>query len=383
MGYNFDEIHNRYGTYSIKYDPISRGKPEGALPMWVADMDFKAPQCVSDALKKLAEHGIYGYSEPDAAYFETVQNWFLRRFNWRIEREWTFITPGIVNALFIAVRALTEVGDGVLIQQPVYYPFESAVTQTGRKLIVNQLIYENGKYTIDFEDFEAKIKQAKMFILCNPHNPVGRVWTKDELTRMGEICLKHNVLIIADEIWQDFIYEGNKHVVFSSISQKFADITVTATAASKTFNLAGMHHANIFIPNEKLRNKFKREYASSGLSQPGTAGIITCKAAYDGGEKWLNALIAYLSENMQFIDSFLKERIPKVKLVKAEGTYLAWLDCTALGVDDMETKLAEEAKLWLNDGERFGIGGKGFLRMNIACPLDVVKDAMLRLESWV
>jgi len=380
---NFDRITNRYGTYSIKYDPVSRGMPEDVLPMWVADMDFPAPQCVKDALEKLAHHGIFGYSEPDVPYFETVQNWFVRRFNWRVEREWLAITPGVVNVIFIAVRALTEKGDGVVIQQPVYYPFEEAVRHTGRKLLVSQLVYENGKYSIDFGDFEQKISQAKLFILCSPHNPVGRVWTKDELTRMGEICLKHKVTVVADEIWQDFIYKGRQHFVFSSLTPEFADMTVTATAPSKTFNLAGLHHANIFIPNKEHRVNFKREYDACGLSQPGIPGLVTCKAAYNHGEEWLEALLVYLADNMQLIDSFLHERLPSIKLTQPEGTYLAWLDCSALGVQDLDGVITNKAKLWLTDGEKFGVGGRGFMRMNAACPRDVLTEALIRLESGI
>ena len=214
MKYNFNKIVNRQETYSMKHDPVSRGKPKDVIPMWVADMDFPAPPCVTSAIEEYARHGIFGYSEPDAAYVATIQSWFLQRFNWHVEREWLIVTVGVVNAIYVAVRALTEIGDGVVIQQPVYYPFELSVRQTGRKLLVNQLVYENERYVIDFDDFEAKIKQAKMFILCNPHNPVGRVWTREELTRMGEICLKHNVTVVADEIWQDFIYPNHKHLVF-------------------------------------------------------------------------------------------------------------------------------------------------------------------------
>jgi len=382
LNMNFDKKNNRYGTYSIKYDPVSRGKPEDVLPMWVADMDFPAPLCVTDALRELAAHGIFGYSEPDAAYFETMQNWFSRRFNWQIEREWLVITPGVVNAIYIAVRALTQVGDGVVIQQPVYYPFESAVRHTGRKLLVNQLVYENGNYTIDFDDFENKIKQAKLFILCSPHNPVGRVWTQDELSRMGEICLRHNVVVIADEIWQDFVFKGSRHFVFSALSQELADITVTTTAPSKTFNLAGLQHANIFISNRELRKKFKLEYTACGLNQPGLAGLVTCKAAYDHGEKWLDELLAYLAGNMLLISNFLQERIPKIKFTVPEGTYLAWLDCSALGFSpqELDSVITDKARLWLSDGAKFGAGGEGFTRINAACPHEVVNDAMAKLE---
>jgi len=383
MSYDFNKAVNRYGTYSIKYDPVSRGKPEDVLPMWVADMDFPAPSCVTDALARHCAFGIFGYSEPDAEYFEVVRNWFLQRFSWRVNREWITITPGVVNAIYVAVRALTSAGDGVVIQQPVYYPFESAVRHTGRNLLVNQLIYENGRYSIDFEDFESKIKQAKLFILCSPHNPVGRVWTREELIRMGEICLRHKVSVIADEIWQDFIYPNHQHFVFASLAPEFSDIAVTATSPSKTFNLAGLQYANIFISNETMQSKFKREYAACGLSQPSLMGIVSCKAAYEHGVQWLEELLVYLAGNMSLIYDYLKKNVPKVKAVKAEGTYLAWLDCSEfeLPPQKLDEIITHKAKLWLNDGTIFGAGGAGFQRINAACPCEVLRGALSRFET--
>jgi len=383
MKYDFDRVIERRNTYSIKYDPASRGKPDDVLPLWVADMDFAAPPCVIDALVSHVQHGIFGYSEPDAAYFSVIRNWFEKRFNWSPEREWLTITPGVVTALYIAIRALTEPGDGIVIQQPVYYPFESSVRQTGRKLLVNALGFNDGRYTIDFDDFEEKIKDAKLFVMCNPHNPAGRVWTGDELVRMGEICLRHGVTVIADEIHQDFIFPGHKHRVFAALDPRFADITVTCTAPSKTFNLAGLSHANIFIANETLRGKFKQEYARCGLSQPGVMGLVACKAAYQGGEDWLEQLLVYLSGNMSLIKEFLQTHIPKIKLVEPEGTYLAWLDCSGLGLpaQELDKLITEKCKLWLSSGRSFGKGGEGFQRMNAACPRSVLSEALQRLKN--
>jgi len=383
MKYDFNRVIDRRNTYSIKYDPASRGKPDDVLPLWVADMDFAAPPCVIDALASHAQHGIFGYSEPDAAYFSVIRNWFEKRFNWSVEREWLIVTPGVVNALYIAVRALTEPGDGIVIQQPVYYPFESSVRQTGRKLLVNELVYNDGRYSIDFDDFENKVKEAKLFVMCNPHNPVGRVWTSEELVRMGEICLKHGVTVIADEIHQDFIFPSHKHLVFAALDPRFADITIICTAPSKTFNLAGLSHANIFIPNETLRGKFKQEYARCGLSQPGVMGLVACKAAYQGGEDWLEQLLVYLASNMSLIKEFLQTHIPKIKLIEPEGTYLAWLDCSELGLftQELETLITEKCKLWLSNGRSFGRGGEGFQRMNAACPRSVLSEALARLEN--
>jgi len=383
MKYDFDSVIDRSNSYSIKYDPVSRGKPADVLPLWVADMDFASPPCVQEALVRRAQHGIFGYSEPDAAYFDVMRNWFEGRFNWIPRRDWLTITPGVVNALYIAIRALTEPGDGVVIQQPVYHPFESCVRQTGRQLLVNELVFSDGCYSIDFQDFEEKIKQAKLFIMCNPHNPVGRVWKNDELTRMGEICLRHGVLVIADEIHEDFVFQGHRHLVFAALNQDFANITVTCTSPSKTFNLAGLLHANIFISNKELRDKFKEKYEKSGLSQPGVMGLVACKAAYEGGAHWLEQLLEYITHSILFLKIFLSDHIPKIKLIEPEGTYLAWLNCNELGISaqELDEAITQKGKLWLNAGYTFGKGGKGFERMNVACPRSVLQNALERLKK--
>ena len=383
MKYNFDDIIDRSNSYSIKHEPSWRGKPDDVLPMWVADMDFTVPPCVQEALVRRARHGIFGYSEPDAAYFDAVGKWFKERFNWDTQRDWFLITPGVVNALYTAIRALTKPGDGVVIQQPVYYPFEAAIRQTGRQLLVNELVYSDGHYSIDFQDFEEKIKQAKLFIMCSPHNPVGRVWSEGELTQMGEICLRYGVLVISDEIHQDFVFSGNKHLVFAALSDDFADITVTCTSPSKTFNMAGLLHANIFISNKILRNKFKEEYVRSGLSQPGLMGLDACKAAYEGGAEWLAQLLDYLAGNMLFLKTYLSDHIPKIKLIEPEGTYLAWLDCRELGlsVQNLDDVIMNNGKVWLSAGSSFGKGGAGFERMNVACPRSVLINALERLKN--
>jgi len=383
MKYDFDSVIDRSNSYSIKYEPSWRGKPCDVLPMWVADMDFTTPPCVQEAMIQRARHGIFGYSEPDAAYFDVVGKWFKERFDWDTRRDWLLITPGVVNALYIAVRALTKPGDGVVIQQPVYYPFEAAIKQTGRQLLINELVYSDGHYSIDFQDFEEKIKQAKLFIMCNPHNPVGRVWSKDELTRMGEICLRHGVIVISDEIHQDFVYPGHKHLVFASLNDDFAGVTVTCTSPSKTFNLAGLLHANIFISNKILRGKFKEEYAHSGLSQPGLMGLDACKAAYGGGAGWLEQLLDYLGENMLHLKTYLSKHIPKIKFIEPEGTYLAWLDFNELGLSaqKLDDVIMNNGKVWLSAGSSFGKGGAGFERMNVACPRSVLINALERLKN--
>jgi cystathionine beta-lyase len=382
MKYDFDRLIDRSNSYSMKHEPSWRGKPNDVLPLWVADMDFAVPPCVQEALARRVEHGIFGYSEPDAAFFDVMRKWFEGRFGWVIQRDWMSFTSGVVNALHIAIHALTKPGDGIVIQQPVYYPFEGAIKKTGRQLIVNQLVYKDGYYSIDFQDFEEKAKQAKMFILCNPHNPVGRVWKKDELERMGEICLRYGVKVIADEIHQDFVFPGHKHVVFSNLSRDLADITITCTAPSKTFNLAGLSHANIFISNKELREKFKDEQTDCGLGLANVMGLVACKAAYEDGAEWLAQLLDYISGNISLIDTYLAQRVPKIKLVKPEGTYLLWLDCNGLGLSDqkLEEALLQKAKLWFNSGIAFGKGGSGFARMNITSPRSVIQNALERLE---
>ncbi|MCL2209741.1 MAG: pyridoxal phosphate-dependent aminotransferase [Treponema sp.] len=383
MKYDFNTVIERKNTCSIKYDPASRRKPADVLPMWVADMDFAAPACVQDALVSRARHGIFGYSEPGASYFSAVHGWYKKRFNWETEKDWILITPGVVNALYLAVRAFTKPTDAVLIQQPVYYPFASAAQKTGRALLVNELVYKDGGYTIDFDDFEKKAKDAKLFILCNPHNPVGRVWKRDELLRMGEICLRCGITVISDEIHQDIVFPPHKHLVFAGIDPMFAGITVTCTSPSKSFNLAALNHANIFISNEKLRALFKQEYDRCGLSQPNIMGIVSCEAAYSSGEKWLDELIIYIADNMMLIDNFLKKNVLAIQLVQPEGTYLAWLDCRKLGLtsNELDSSITNKAKLWLNDGPMFGKGGSGFQRMNAACPRSFLQNALERLKS--
>ncbi|MCL2035518.1 MAG: pyridoxal phosphate-dependent aminotransferase [Oscillospiraceae bacterium] len=385
MKYDFDEVIDRKNTNSLKYDfAAKRGKPEDILPLWVADMDFRTPPCVADALAEKCRHGIFGYSDIDDTYFSVLQDWFSRRFGWDVKQDWLIKTPGVVTAIHIAVRALTEPGDAVIIQQPVYYPFSSAVTTTGRKLVVNQLVLRDGRYEINFDDFESKVtgNNVKLFILCSPHNPVGRVWTKDELVRLGDICLRHGVTVIADEIHQDFVYPGHRHQVFADLSPELRDITVTCTAPSKTFNLAGLQISNIFIANPNMRRAFIREYAASGLSQLGIMGLVACKAAYSGGEDWLEALESYLNGNLAFLRGFLARELPEIRLIEPEGTYLVWLDCRGLGLSPskLDDLIVYKAGLWLDDGPMFGAGGEGFQRINIACPRSVLEQALSRLR---
>lgn len=386
--HNFDEIIDRLNTDSIKYDFASRrGKPDGILPLWVADMDFRTPDCVVDALVDKSRHGIFGYSESKEDYFEVLQAWFQNQYNWRIQEEWLIKTPGVVYAICSAIRSLTEIGDAILIQQPVYYPFSESILQNNRTLVVNQLVYSHGKYLIDFKDFEDKIikNKVKLFILCNPHNPVGRVWTKEELLRLGDICLKHGVIVVSDEIHADFTYPGYQHLVFADLRPEFSKIVITCTAPTKTFNLAGLQISNIFISNRDMRQRFRDEIARSGYSQLNIMGITACRAAYAGGHQWLTELKEYLVGNLDFVRSFLQEKLPQIKLIEPEGTYLVWLDFNALGLEsnDLEDLIVNRARLWLDAGTMFGAGGDGFQRINIACPRSILQKALTQLEHAV
>lgn len=385
---DFSKIIDRRGTDSLKYDfALKRGMPEDILPLWVADMDFRAPSCVIDALFQKTSHGIFGYSETDTAYFEILKSWFSRNHNWEVKEDWLVKTPGVVFAICAAVRALTEKGDSILIQQPVYYPFSEAVNDNNRKLVVNELKYSDGVYTVDFDDFEDKIvrNNVKLFILCSPHNPVGRVWTEDELIRMGDICLKHKVIVVSDEIHMDFTYHDYRHRVFADLKPEYESMTITCTAPTKTFNVAGLQISNIFISDSDIRALFKKELDRAGYSQANIMGIAACKAAYSEGEEWLNSLRAYLADNLKFLREFIKERIPRIKLVEPEGTYLVWLDFKGLGLDEkgLNGLIIEEAGLWLDRGTMFGQGGANFQRLNIACPQLVLGEALTKLEKAI
>ncbi len=388
MIYNFDEIVDRRNTNSLKYDfALERGRPEDILPLWVADMDFKAPPQVLEAMEQAVSHGIFGYSEVKKDYFDAIHSWFYHNFGWDVEEKWMIKTPGVVFAIAHAIKAFTKEGDGVLIQQPVYYPFEETILTNKRALVVNYLVYDNGKYSIDFDDFEKKIIEhhVKLFVLCNPQNPVGRVWTLDELTLMGEICIKHKVIVVSDEIHCDFIYPGYKHTVFANINETFAENTITCTSPSKTFNLAGLQVSNIFVKNPKLRQGMINEIDKTGYSQLNTLGLVACKAAYELGEPWLKELRAYLLGNLNFIRDYLKVNLPMIKLIEPEGTYLVWLDFKELNLStkDMKDLIINKAKLWLDAGQMFGKTGRGFERINIACPRSIIEKALDQLNTAI
>ena len=381
MKTDFDIIINRYGTNSVKYDFASeKGKPQGLLPMWVADMDFPAPPEVLADIQQAVAHGIFGYSEPKEDYYNAVSYWFSTRFNYHIQQHEIVKSPGLVYGLAQAIRAFTAKNDAVMIQTPVYYPFYDIIRGNGRRLVTNSLLYNNGKYSIDFKDFEGKIIDygVKLFILCSPHNPVGRVWTRKELEQMNDICVKHSVIVVSDEIHCDFVWNGHTHTCFGTINEN----AVVATAPSKSFNLAGLQVSNIFVKDEDLRYKLQKEISRSGYSQLNTLGIVACQSAYTKGAAWLEELKAYLTENIKIVQDFLTAQLPKIKLVEPQATYLLWLDFSEYGLtqDELNRRI-ENAKLWFNSGTMFGEDGAGFQRINIACPKSVLIEALNRLNS--
>lgn len=386
---DFDKIIDRTNTDSLKYDfAIERGMPEGILPLWVADMDFQTSSYILDAIEDRVKHGIFGYSDTKDDYFKAVSSWLDRRHGWKVSKDWMITTPGVVFALAMAVRAFTSVGDAILIQQPVYYPFSRVVNDNKRKLVVSNIkLMDDNRYHMDLEDVERKIveENVKMVMLCSPHNPVSRVWSKEELCALSDICLKHNVIIMSDEIHADFVYEDNKHYVLADLDEKYADITITATAPSKTFNIAGLQVSNVFISNEDMRNRFEEEIAAAGYSQINSLGIVACRAAYEHGEEWYQAMLKYVKANIDFVDGYLKANIPSLKMIKAEGTYLVWIDCRELGLNDkdLDALVVDKAGLWLDGGTMFGDSGSGFQRINVACPRATLTKALDKLKSAV
>ena len=389
---DFDTVIDRRHTKSIKYDFfVERGlvKPgddaSGILPLWIADMDFKTSSFVQDALIRTAEHGIFGYSETQEDYFRILQDFYRRRHNYEIESpRWVIKTPGVMFAIGMAVKAFTNVGDTVLIQQPVYMHFVDVIEFNERKVVSNDLVYgEDGRYHIDFEDFEKKIVEnnIKLFLLCSPHNPVCRVWTREELLRIGEICLKHHVLVVSDEIHSDFVFEGT-HTVFGSLSEEIADNSIIVTAPTKTFNLAGVQISHTFVKNPAIRRALRYQINSTGYSQVSIQGIVSAEAAYANGDVWLDALLKYIKGNIDHTDKFIRENLEGVKLVPMEATYLAWLDFngTGLSSEQVDSLVLRKAKLWLNSGSKFGKTGAGFQRLNLACPRSTLAEALNRLK---
>ena len=386
MQYDFDTPIDRTHTWSIKHDfKKENGKADDILPLWVADMDFRSPDSVVEALKKAVDHGIFGYSRADESYFDAVAAWYQKRHHLTLQPEWMTCTPGIVFALSIAVRAFTQEGDAVLIQPPVYHPFSRAILRNKRTLVENPLVLKDGHYEMDLEDLEQKVldEHVKLMILCNPHNPVGRVWTREELTALADICLRHHVYVISDEIHGDFVWQGHKQTPYASISEEACLHSMMCTAPSKTFNLAGMATSNLFIPDPEMRRKFRSELLDVGQENMNRLGLFACRAAYEGGGEWLDQLIGYLAGNLALVRDFCKNRVPQIQLIEPEGTYLAWLDCRELGMTDDELMafFSDEAKVWLDPGTHSGEQGSGFMRFNLGSSRSVIAQALDQIEA--
>ncbi len=386
--YDFDTYIDRRGTSCIKWDfGMERKGRDDLLPLWVADMDFKLPDEIVSDITNRASQGVFGYTDPKADYFDAVNGWFERRHGFKVDHDWITITHGVVYGIVLAIRAFTEPGEAVMIQQPVYYPFAESVRVNKRKLVNNQLVYKDGKYEIDFDDFEKKIveEKVKLFLLCSPHNPVGRVWSRDELIRIADICKRHDVYVFADEIHSDFIYSSFAHTSYMTLGDGYRDKLILGTSPSKTFNMAGLQVANIIIPNKDVREKFRYENMITGYSQCNAVGLEATKSVYTKGDKWVDELIEYLEGNLSFVRDFLKEKLPKVKLVEPEGTYLIWLDFSKItdSHKELEDLIVDKAHLWLDPGIIFGRETSLFERINIACPRSILKQAMEQLYEAI
>lgn len=386
MKFDFDAVVNRKNTNAIKYDLAKkRGKPEDAVSLWIADMDFPTAPCIQKAVAEKAAHGIWGYSRPDNRYYDALKKWYKERHNFEVQNEWVVNTPGVCFALAAAIKAFTKEGESVLIQKPVYYPFFNIINSLQRKVVNSSLILKNNHYEIDFDDFERKIVQenVKMFILCSPHNPGGRVWTKQELQKISEICLAHNVLVVSDEIHSDITFGSNVHTVYGSLSEQALKNSIICTAPSKSFNLAGLQFSNIFIADEKLRKAFSEELEKTGYDEPSVFGIVAATAAYSEGADWFDSVKSYIWENILFAKKYIEENASQIKVLVPEGTYLLWLDFSKTGLSDSEIndRILNKAKVWLDSGSMFGKEGEKFQRINCATPRIILEDALKRICS--
>jgi cystathionine beta-lyase len=385
---NFDRVIDRRKSKSLKWNRevlINKFGSDQVLPLWVADMDFEVAEPIRQAMLDEVNTNIYGYSVREKTYDQAVIDWYKRRFQCPLEPEWLVYTPGIVPAIGFALDAYLKAGDQVVIQEPVYFPFKEMVLSRQMVVLNNALIEEDQTYRVDFEDFEKKVShpKTKMFILCSPHNPIGKVWDPETLKRLGDLCVKHDVLIFADEIHHDLVYK--KHHILLTLDPVYKDYVITATAPSKTFNLAGLQTSHIIIPNDHLREKFQKVLQKLRLIHQNPIAMAGVEAAYQEGEAWLEALLLYLQENIQIIDDFIKEKLPLARFNKPDGTYLAWLDLRAYekNPDKLMAKLVEEGHIALNNGGMFGSAGQGFVRLNFACPKSVLKQALDALYKGI
>jgi cystathionine beta-lyase len=395
MRYNFDQVCDRSNTGCVKWDNVRTiFGSQDVIPMWVADMDFPVAQPIVDALQRRAAHPFYGYTLAEPGVIEAVVERMQRKFAWKVEPEWIVFTPGVVPALHVAVRCLTHPGDELILQEPVYYPFFPAVKAGGCQIVTNSLKLVNNRYEMDFDDLESKFRpragmmpmpnRVKAIIVCNPQNPVGRLWNKEEITRLGEIVIRHGAAVISDEIHCEILFKGYRHTPFASISEEFAQNSIVCMAPSKTFSLAGLETSTIIIPNKKLRNEYINTRAGI-LPAPNLFGYTALEAAYRYGDEWLEQVLDYLQGNLEFLTDYFTRRISRIKVIQPQGTYLVWLDCRGLGLDNpsLRSFMREKAKVGLDDGFLFGAAGSGFERMNIACPRPILAEALQRIEEAV
>ncbi len=383
MKYDFDEIIDRRGTNCVKWDGADN---QDVLPMWVADMDFCTAPAIIDALRRRVDHGIFGYTRVPQSYYDAITGWFARRHGWNIDKDWIIYTSGVVPALSAIIKALTVPGDKVLIQTPVYNCFFSSICNNGCEIVESPLIYTGNTYSIDFEDLERKASDPKVkaMILCNPHNPAGRVWNRDELIRIGEICIRHDVVVIADEIHCELVMPGYEYTPFASISEEFSRHSVSCVSPSKAFNIAGLQIANIVCADAGRRAKIDRAININEVCDVNPFGVIALQAAYNEGAEWLDQLLEYIHGNYEYMRSFCEEHLPDFPITKLEGTYLVWMDCRKFGMTsaELEKRLIEEAGLWLNPGTMYGQDGEGFMRWNIACPRTRMIEGLRRFEKF-
>ncbi|WP_195252781.1 MalY/PatB family protein [Hoylesella timonensis] len=383
MKYDFDKIIPRRGTNSVKWDVA---KEDGVIPMWVADMDFQAAPCIRQALKERMDHGVFGYTLVPNSYYESIISWFDRRHQWHIERDWIIYTSGVVPAISAIIKALTEPGDKVLVQTPVYNCFFSSIRNNGCTTAENALVRKGNSYEIDFDDFEkqAADEKTKVFLLCNPHNPAGRVWTPEELSRMNDICLKHGVQVISDEIHCELVMPGYKFTPFAAVSKACQDNCITTNSPTKSFNIAGLQIANIITNNDTIKRKIDRAININEVCDVNPFGVIALQAAYNEGESWIDQLNLYLWENYKVLKDFFQEHLPKLKVLKLEGTYLVWIDISATGLkaDELTNELLQHGKVMVNSGTMYGkTTGADYLRLNIAMPRSLMLEALQRIAQ--
>ncbi|MDD3251251.1 MAG: PatB family C-S lyase [Lachnospiraceae bacterium] len=386
MKYNFDEVISREGNRAAKYDErMKKFGSDSVIPLWIADMDFRTAQPIIDACKKKAEEGIWGYTSRPDSYFEAVKGWEKRRNDWDVDVSLMSWSLGVVQMLSACVKVFSDEGDKILIQTPVYSEFYDVIEAWNREVVENQLVEENGTWHVDYEDFENKVKECKIFLLCNPHNPLGIVWEPEELERMAKICIKHDVLLVSDEIHSDLIFHGKKHTPVAKISKELADHVITGISATKTFNLAGLQSSTVIFPNQELKKTYDSFWGGMDIHRNNAFSSVAMEAAFNEGEEWLEQLLQYLSDNFDYVHQFCAEQIPQIKPNIPDATYLVWLDCRELGMNNEELRrfMIEEAGLGLNEGYTFGRSLSGYMRLNAACPRATLEKAMAQLKKAV